>query len=53
MDNKVCFPISTTSISIRCQNIDDLIMPTKLWYTVMQYVIKYELNVFTLEQAFA
>ena len=28
-------------------------MPTKLWYTIMQYVIKYELNLFALEQAFA
>ena len=30
-------------------------MPTKLWHTIimiMQYVTKYELNLFTLEQAF-
>ena len=53
MDNKVCLPISTTYISTRGHNIDYLIIPTKLWYTIMQQVIKYELNLFTLKQTFA
>ena len=39
--------INNLYINSTRSNIDYLIMPTKLWYTFMQYVINYELNLCT------
>ena len=52
MDNNFACLYQQSVYQLDAITYTSIIMPTKLWHIVMQYVIKYELNLFILKQVF-